>query len=72
MDRLKRQIAKGMAAGGGEFDTMFKQWGKRYLTDTRKRFVQMSRGGWKPLSPSTLKSRRGGTRRKKTKTAAKK
>ena len=52
----------------GPMDSMFKQWGARYLGFARKRFIVNSRGGgdWKGLAESTKKRRRGGktTRRK--------
>lgn len=47
----------------GPIGTMFKQIGALYLTFTRRRFIRMSRGGWKPLAESTVKARRGGRRR---------
>jgi len=39
---------------------MFTRWVKRYESFAKRRFVKMSRGGWKPLAASTLKGRRGG------------
>lgn len=50
----------------GPFQDMFTQWGSRYTAFTRRRFQRNARGGgdWAPLKASTLKSRRGGTRRK--------
>ena len=46
----------------GPVTDMVKQWGARYLTFIRRRYVRYSRGGgdWKPLAPSTVRKRRGG------------
>lgn len=58
-------------SGSGPVRTMLRQWGRRYLGFIKKRFVKLSRGGggWKPLAPSTIRSRRkprGKTARSKT------
>ncbi len=58
---LNRSIRNGQLTG--PIGTMFKQYGSLYLTFVRRRFVRMSRGGWKPLAESTIKARRGGKRR---------
>jgi len=52
---------------GGAVDTMLRNWGRRYLGFTRRRFVRYSRGGgdWPPLSPATIAQRRGPKRRRK-------
>jgi len=66
-DRFRRRFERGLRGNAGPIDDMFKKWGRRYLTFARRRFVRMSRGGWKPLAPSTIRARRGpeSTRRKK-------
>jgi len=61
------------ATPGTPFDDMFRQWGVRYLAFTRRRFNRLSRsggGGWPPLAASTIRSRRGPTRRKARKGSA--
>lgn len=57
--------------GSGPVRQMLRQWGRRYLGFTKKRFVKLSRGGggWKPLASSTIRRRRkprGTTARSKT------
>ena len=77
LKRFQRAISGGGGRGagavagavGGDGEPMrwvFRQWGARYLTFARQRFVRYSRGGgdWKPLAPSTLKQRRGAKRRR--------
>ncbi len=58
---MNRSVRSGQLTG--PIGTMFKQVGALYLTFTRRRFIRMSRGGWKPLKASTIKARRGGKRR---------
>ena len=67
-ERFRRRFEAGMRTNAGPIHEMFTRWGKRYLTFVRRRFVRMSRGGWKGLAKSTLKGRRGpeATRRRKT------
>lgn len=66
---ISAEVANSMdGTAGGEFDTMFKQWSKRYEAYVRRRFDRASKndGTWAPLSKSTILSRRaakGGTRR---------
>ena len=59
-------IREGMRGRSGPIHDMFKQWGARYLTFVRKRYIRNASGGgdWQKLAASTMKSRRGGKRRK--------
>lgn len=53
-----REYARQIAAGVGPIDDMFKKWGVRYLSFTRRRFIRLSRGGeWARLAESTRKSK---------------
>lgn len=49
---------------------MFRLWGTRYLSDTRRRFQINSRGGgdWESLAPSTIQARRAGRTARKRRT----
>ena len=58
-ERFQRFLNAGLKHQRGPIADMFKQWGARYLTFAKRRFVKMSRGGWKPLAASTIKGRRG-------------
>lgn len=67
LKRFQRGIAESGAAGGSNpINWVLRQWGARYLTFVRRRYIRFSRGGgdWKPLATSTLKQRRGSKRRK--------
>lgn len=67
-DKPLRELQKLLDRGGdgGPLRDMFTQWGRRYLTFVRRRFVRFSRGGggWEPLAESTKRGRRGPKRRK--------
>ena len=62
--RFRAAVRRGLAAAGAvpALDAMFVQWGGRYATFVRRRFLEQSAGGgeWPPLSLSTLLSRRKG------------
>ena len=44
------------------FAPTYKIWGKRYLSETKVRFIKNSRSGgeWPPLKPATIAARRSG------------
>lgn len=72
LKRFAAEVRRDLRTNGsGPVRTMLRQWGRRYLGFTKKRFVKLSRGGggWKPLAPSTVRGRRkprGKTARSKT------
>jgi len=41
----------------GPAHDMVEKWGARYLAFTQKRYLKMSKGGWAPLAPSTVKKK---------------
>ena len=56
--KYKDRIEKGLKEKVGPVgDCILKQWPKRYMAAMKKRFVEMSRGGWAPLAESTLRAR---------------
>lgn len=57
--RLQREAAR--SSNSKPIDTMLKQWGKRYLAFTKRRFQKQSGGGgvWPDLAESTKRQRRG-------------
>ena len=69
--KFARQIRNDLRLGGGGLARrMLRQWGVRYLSFVKRRFVKFSRGGgdWKPLAPSTVRGRgrtRSGRRRRR-------
>jgi len=70
--KFRAKVKQGLRGGGtGPIDNMLKAWGARYLTFVRRRYSKFSRGGgdWKPLAESTKKARRGGGKRRKTRSA---
>jgi hypothetical protein len=64
--KLQQQLraAEATAAGDNPLGDMYKQWGKRYLAQIKRRFATLSRSGgggeWPPLKMSTLLRRRMG------------
>ena len=63
--------AGSQISGSGPMNDMLKAWGSRYLVFAERRFSKFSRGGgdWKPLAESTKKARRGGGKRRKTRSS---
>jgi hypothetical protein len=64
--KLQQQLraAEASGTGTGPIADMYKQWGKRYLAQVKRRFATLSRSGgggeWPPLKMSTLLRRRIG------------
>ena len=72
LKRFAAEVRRDLRTNGsGPIRQMLRQWGRRYLGFTKKRFLKLSRGGgdWKALAPSTIRGRRkprGTTARSKT------
>ena len=72
LKRFAAEVRRDLRTNGsGPVRQMLRQWGRRYLGFTKKRFLKPSRGGgdWKALAPSTIRGRRkprGTTARSKT------
>lgn len=60
-DRLNKDLrAGGQQVGGSPINNALKQWGVRYRTFIRLRFLIFSLGGgnWKPLSPKRIRQKK--------------
>ena len=72
LKRFAAEVRRDLRTNGsGPIRQMLRQWGRRYLGFTKKRFLKLSRGGgdWKALASSTIRGRRkprGKTARSKT------
>lgn len=65
--KFQKLLDKGLRQRSGPMHDMLKQWGLRYLTFARRRYVRYSRGGgdWPDLKASTKRSRRKGRKGRK-------
>lgn len=62
LDKFASQIDAALKHGGntGPMAKAIETWAEVYRGFVQERFSRMSRGGWKPLKPSTIKARRKG------------
>lgn len=68
-DKLNKDLrAGGQITGGSPINNAIKQWGVRYRSFIRERFIIYSRGGgnWPPLKPLTIKRKLKGKKKGKS------